>query len=433
MSFKLSKLPKLSKLSLYSSENPSASLTWAYAIALGLIAILTLVSHSTTIYIMKKQKESTEISYHLGRQRTVVQHIPPLVEKFIKHRTEVDRDFLIQALNEVQKSHKYVAYRIRGEFDALASDTLNKIYFGDKFNLNGHLLQFLNKAEQCSEIDLRDNESGQRCEETFLATSDQALKRLRPAYEVAMEGYQTETIHKIEGYHQWQVIATGVILFVLLVEALFIFRPLVKRINTYHRLLRRQALEDPLTGLRNRRAFTKSGTSEIRQAERAHENVGVALMDLDKFKNVNDTYGHDVGDAVLKHFSALLKKHLRQGDIVGRIGGEEFAVVLARPIDEDQAVSVLDRFRAIVENMPCEYNLPEGGQGLLSYTVSIGVVVLVPSGESISELLRQADEALYEAKETGRNQVALSTTKSRAHAERVGDVAPQVIAEEPQV
>jgi diguanylate cyclase (GGDEF)-like protein len=246
------------------------------------------------------------------------------------------------------------------------------------------------------------------CEITVDLLSAGLSSDLSTGFDVALESYRTETVQKIKKHHLIQVYGTIIILLVLLLEAILIFRPLIARIKIYHRLLLKQALEDPLTKLKNRRAFTKSAESELRQSQRNKTPVSIALMDLDKFKLVNDTYGHDVGDTVLKHFSGMLKEHLRGGDIIGRVGGEEFAVVLVRSTDGPEAFKVLDRMRELVANTPCPYTDKSGKLCYLNYSVSIGVVALVPDDQKIEELLIISDEMLYKAKDTGRNKVVLA-------------------------
>jgi diguanylate cyclase (GGDEF)-like protein len=389
--------------SLYNVKNPANALSWAYIVAFSVIALFTLAGHGTTYYIMKKQTESTEVTYHISRLRGLVQRIPYHISNYQQHVSEVDRMLLLQAIKEVETSHDFLTEKV-GKKKTISA-RLSEIYFRSRFEINANMALFLEKISLCSNEDHQYGKPAEVCEVVSKNLSAGLLSALTGGFDVALEGYREETVRKIDGYHRLQVMGTFIILLVLLLEAILIFRPLIHKISVYHRLLLKQALEDPLTKLRNRRAFVKSATGELRQAARDKESVSVVLMDLDKFKLVNDNYGHDVGDSVLKHFSKMLRKHLRGGDISGRIGGEEFAVVLPRETHAELAFQVLDRMRELVASTPCPYNDKSGRLCSLNYSVSIGVVSLVPEKETIEELLVRADEMLYKAKETGRNKV----------------------------
>jgi diguanylate cyclase (GGDEF)-like protein len=123
------------------------------------------------------------------------------------------------------------------------------------------------------------------------------------------------------------------------------------------------------------------------------------MMDIDHFKRVNDTHGHDVGDEVLRELATTSLKALREADILGRLGGEEFAVLLPET-EAAAAMDVAERLRRAVENSPIETN-----GGALAITVSIGAACMDTTTGSVEELLKRADVALYEAKQTGRNKV----------------------------
>jgi len=392
--------------SLYNVKNPANALTVAYVFAFVLIALFTLAGHGTTYYIMKKQTESTEVTYHISRLRGLVQRIPYHVNNYQAHATEVDQMLLQQAIKEVQSSHSFLTERIGLEHTI--SKRLSEIYFRSRFDLNANMLAFIDKVSLCGEEGYEFGDPDKICGAVSTTIHAGLLNALTSGFDVALEGYREETIRKIDEYHRLQVMGTIIIIVVLLLEAVLIFRPLIYKIKMYHRLLLKQALEDPLTKLRNRRAFTQSATGELKRAGRDNTPVAVVLMDLDKFKLVNDTYGHDVGDTVLKHFSKMLRKHLRSGDIIGRIGGEEFAVVLTRSTDGEKAFKILDRMRSIVADTPCGYQDKNGEHCTLHYSVSIGVVSLIPKDETIESLLMRADEMLYKAKDTGRNKVVVA-------------------------
>lgn len=159
---------------------------------------------------------------------------------------------------------------------------------------------------------------------------------------------------------------------------------------------------DPLTQVVNRRALTMQLTSELDRARRYQSVLSLLMLDLDHFKTVNDTYGHLIGDDVLREVAGLLQTAIRSVDVVARYGGEEFVIVLPEtPLAG--AVTFAERIRAQIEHHPfCET------QGPLSITASVGVAVYPADGvESVEDLFARADDALYRAKAEGRNAVAV--------------------------
>ncbi|TML23303.1 MAG: GGDEF domain-containing protein [Actinobacteria bacterium] len=166
-----------------------------------------------------------------------------------------------------------------------------------------------------------------------------------------------------------------------------------------HHLVQRQATTDDLTGLVNRRRFIEALESEIVRANAFHSPLSVVLGDLDHFKLVNDRFGHQTGDEVLRRFADIVREHLRDVDVPGRIGGEEFAILLPET-DAAGAVAVAERVRRSLRALR---PTPERSGAV---TASFGVAQLTP-GETGDELLRRADVALYRAKSEGRNTVTV--------------------------
>ena len=167
----------------------------------------------------------------------------------------------------------------------------------------------------------------------------------------------------------------------------------------------RLATTDPLTGLSNYRHFHELLNLEVQRARRMEYAVGLLIMDLDHFKLVNDRHGHPAGDEALRQVAALFRKRLRRTDIVGRIGGEEFAAILPGDGPEEVAV-VAEKLRKAVEELPPV----AGGMGdqRTAITLSVGGASLGPEGLDAQVLIGCADRALYEAKRNGRNQVRLT-------------------------
>ncbi|HTY04564.1 MAG TPA: sensor domain-containing diguanylate cyclase [Rhodocyclaceae bacterium] len=167
--------------------------------------------------------------------------------------------------------------------------------------------------------------------------------------------------------------------------------------------LERQAHTDSLTGLLNRRHFLTLAEKELSRAERYGGPVAVLMMDIDHFKKINDTYGHQIGDEVLQRLAERCRLELRDIDAIGRMGGEEFAVLLPQT-EADVALEVAERLRQVIAEtaVPLDRGLP------LHFTVSIGVAATRGAVPNIDTLLSQADDALYEAKDAGRNRIAVA-------------------------
>jgi diguanylate cyclase (GGDEF)-like protein len=170
-----------------------------------------------------------------------------------------------------------------------------------------------------------------------------------------------------------------------------------------HRLVERQAMVDSLTGLANRRSLEESLRSELARAARFADSVCVVLADLDDFKQVNDRYGHAAGDEVLKAFAGALRKTVRESDVAGRWGGEEFALVLPGT-DAVGGARLAERARAAIEAR--QVKMPNGD--LCSVTASFGVAAY-PESRELREILEAADSALYGAKGAGKNRVVIAS------------------------
>ncbi|WP_432735365.1 diguanylate cyclase [Maridesulfovibrio sp. FT414] len=162
--------------------------------------------------------------------------------------------------------------------------------------------------------------------------------------------------------------------------------------------LRKLAETDELTGLRNRRSFMTAAGVEFERFSRYSSPLSLIMVDIDYFKQVNDTYGHAVGDTVLKEFAAICREQFRGVDVVGRIGGEEFAILLPSTGIED-ALMVAERLRRA-----CRRAMIYAGTERLQISASFGVSCAVTDSD-VKSLIRRADEALYRAKRNGRDRV----------------------------
>jgi diguanylate cyclase (GGDEF)-like protein len=166
--------------------------------------------------------------------------------------------------------------------------------------------------------------------------------------------------------------------------------------------LREQAMTDALTGVTNRRSFYEAINSELARVLRFDSSASLLMLDLDHFKQVNDRFGHAGGDEVLRHFCHLAQQRLRSSDLLGRLGGEEFAILLPGT-DLAGAARFAEELCSLVAATPGRC-----GKQIIPFTVSIGVTSLRPGDENCDASFARADQALYRAKEHGRNRVEVA-------------------------
>lgn len=229
------------------------------------------------------------------------------------------------------------------------------------------------------------------------------------------------------------VIVSTVLMFVVGLFLLTVFWRAMRRYQrqidkaTQTELLRmgQAALSDPLTGLPNHRTMMDQIDSEISQCQRTQQACAIVFVDLDHFKHINDTWGHRAGDTVLREVSRRLQKYIRQGDSVGRYGGEEF-VMLLTSTDLQAARQIAERLRVALASEPCILEPEENTQAgsVISLTASIGVAVYKEHGTTREALIEAADRAMYYAKQMGRDQVCLAGEETA--------LTPQVLASMPK-
>lgn len=181
----------------------------------------------------------------------------------------------------------------------------------------------------------------------------------------------------------------------------------IRELEQSRLFLREQANTDPLTQLANRRHFFQIATSSLAQMQRQGEHFSVIMLDIDHFKRINDTYGHQAGDYVLVELTKVLTRMVREGDIIGRMGGEEF--VVASPYTNRLAAIVLsERLRKSVESSGFYF-----GNNSIPVTVSLGVASKTSGIDDMDSLIAVADSRLYLAKQKGRNRICASDKAGR--------------------
>jgi len=368
-------------------------LTYAYIAGLALIAILSGAVHVLLNNVIVAQGDSATVINVAGRQRMLSQRIG-LLATDLHAGDATARQPLLDAVTLMERSEKALMQGgdlgIRHEL----SPPAHRFYLEGATPLDFAVRQFVLDARRFAQP-----LPGDDVEAAYRRLQAAARTTLLPNLNQAVSIFENEANRRIEWLRTAQKVVLITLLITLSLEAIFIFRPLVDRVRRYAASLYELATRDSLTGLANRRHFMDVGNRELVLASRSGRPLSVAMLDLDHFKSVNDTYGHAVGDLVLKRFASLALATLRSSDIVGRIGGEEFALIL-REMSPFDASAVAEKLRAAAA--------ADRSEGLPVFTVSIGISVANANDRSLDDVLRRADKALYAAKVEGRNRVVVA-------------------------
>ncbi len=368
-------------------------LTYAYVAGLALIAILSGAVHVLLNNVIVAQGDSATVINVAGRQRMLSQRVGLLATDL--HAGDASaRQPLLDAVSLMERSEKALTEGGDLGIRQTLSPAAHRFYREGAAPLDPAVRQFVQDARQFAEP-----APGDDVEAAYRRLQNAARATLLPDLNKAVSIFEDEANRRIEWLRTAQRVVLITLLITLTLEAIFIFRPLVNRVRRYAANLYEMATRDSLTGLANRRQFMDVGNRELQLSRRSGRPMCVVMLDLDHFKSVNDTYGHAIGDLVLKRFASIALGTLRGSDIIGRIGGEEFALIL-REMAASAAAGVAEKLRAAVAN--------DRTDGLPAFTVSIGVAVIGAQDKSVDDLLRRADKALYQAKAEGRNRVVIA-------------------------
>jgi diguanylate cyclase (GGDEF)-like protein len=366
-------------------------LTAAYVAGLTLIAVLSGTVHVLLDRVIVQQRDAGTVINVAGRQRMLSQRIALLASDVHAGDTKA-RQPLVDATALMERSENAL---VRGGDLGIVqplSPAAQRYYFEGLAPLDPAVRAFLGAAHRfVAPV------NGDDAEDAYRAMATDARTFLLPALDRAVSIFEGEANSRIDWLRTAQTVLLAVLLITLVLEALLIFRPLVLKVKRYSADLYELATRDGLTGLTNRRHFMESAARDFLLARRSPRRLSALILDIDHFKQINDTHGHAVGDKVLRHFAAIATGTLRRSDVLGRIGGEEFALVL-NEIELSAAMTVAEKLRQTIAD--------DRTEGLPAFTISVGVGLLERDDKDIDDVFRRADLALYTAKRGGRNRVA---------------------------
>ncbi len=368
-------------------------LTAYYASALlvvGLVAFTSLMVQGRSIENGRGMAAVINLS---GRQRMLSQRIAGLALQY-RAGDLTARDGLVKATDEIERAHEQLskAY-IADNGSGSAAENLHRLYFVGPHSLDREMRAYILDARLVSALLPGDPTVPALLSEL----SAEARSPLLSGLDEVVHIHQDDAERALERLRGLQWVLLGLMLATLTLEALLIFRPLVRRIVNLSTRLQQQATLDQLTGVANRRGFAERAAAEVSRFQRYGRPISVIVADLDHFKRVNDTFGHEAGDLVLKEVGRALRSQVRLLDCVGRLGGEEFAVLLPETGMED-SVELAERLRLSIADLSVEYRSHR-----IRVTASFGVAMLRPDSSGFDPVLNVADTLLYLAKKCGRN------------------------------
>ncbi|MGS2719289.1 GGDEF domain-containing protein [Paraglaciecola aestuariivivens] len=385
-------------------SDPTKRMTSTYIVSLGVIAFLSIVVHFMLDRIIEEQGDSAVVISISGEQRLLSQRISLLTLDYLASGDLTTKQMAQDALVLMKKNHELLLKEhhqaSQNNVSSPLSAQMNSLYFDNEKGLSPQIEQFTFLINQALRQD--PSQFAQMPMPSEFRFWHQAKHDLYSTLDKIVKQYELEGLQKVKDLKSAQRLVLLIIILTLLIEALFIFRPMVNRVAKFAERLQKEANHDHLTGLLNRRSFSIFVNKSWALSKRYGHQMSIITYDIDNFKLVNDDYGHDVGDKALRHVSQLIQENTRESDCVARLGGEEFVVMLPQTNKHD-AKSLADKIRLLIEKSPLDLEA-----GTLALTVSAGISEFVKTDDSIDDILKRSDQALYSAKKQGRNKVSLA-------------------------
>jgi len=374
--------------------------TLVYVAALSLIALLSVGTHLIADTIIHREEETAKVVNVSGRQRMLSQRIAELSLELSLPGEATARSELLERLRAATQlmadshqalTHGSAAFGISAEH----SPAVHDIYYGDVYHLDQQVESYLAMATAYLNLPQGARAGGPELQGLLAAAHQPILAAL----DAAVKQYERDSEESIHRLRRVMLAMMLAMLSALAAEAFFIFRPLFARLRKSQHNLLEAARTDPLTGCMNRRHILEVAGREFARTRRYRSPLTVLMLDIDRFKAINDTWGHAAGDEAIMSFTREILAGIRSCDMFGRVGGEEFVVILPETALE-QGVAVAEKLRSRIAAQPVVHAGKE-----FSMTVSIGAAAARPEDTAFFETMGRADRRLYEAKAAGRNRV----------------------------
>jgi len=425
------------------------SMTIRYVIAITLIAVFSVAAYLSMNFVIKGMDNNAYLVNVSGKQRLLSQYIAlDAYRVYSANQTQLYDSELESVKKRLERNLDEMAHansmlssgRLPDGSKVALSPSIRDIYF-DELNLKYRVQQYLALVRLITVLNVDEQK------EIIITDIELRSEGILNDLDKVVQLLQQQGEQRLQSIKDTKLVILILTLVVLLLEVLFIFRPMVKRIvklsqvkahvmeslerkvatRTLHlekvnKKLNELAHHDALTGLRNRLNFEANIEEVIEASEKHHTEYAVLMFDIDWFKTINDQYGHDVGDSILKTTGQILSSSVREGDHVYRAGGEEFVILLNR-LTYEQAVQKAESIRqsfaahVFLANGVKIYKTLSGG---LYHSSQLKIA-------SVKELLKLTDTALYSAKHAGRNKIVVANAEMLSKSNFIKSTKVQAI------
>jgi len=372
-----------------------------YLTTFAFIAILITASIIIIDYIASEESHMVEVNDIGGRQRMLSERTVHLLLEYAAEHDAGARKQIVELIQlSLQKFDQAHNLLIRGRLSdgeiVIFSDSIDDIFFDEPEYLDEKARIFIYNTREVLDREW----SPELISSYYLKQLREATKQdLHSSLEILATQYTMNTKSRITRLRIIVAILLGGIVVVLCGVGLMVFNPMFKRIEMQEQELHKMAFLDPLANCHNRRSFLANANTTFEHSRRYHHSFAILYIDIDRFKDINDNYGHAIGDEAIKDITRICQDNIRDSDILGRIGGDEFGVIL-QECGIEYAIQTAEGLRKCISD-----HIVSNEDGTIRFSISLGAATVIDSDKDVYDVLKRADKNLYKAKRNGRNLV----------------------------
>ncbi len=372
-----------------------------YLTTFAFIAVLITASIIIIDYIAAEEAHMVEVNDIGGRQRMLSERTVHLLLEYAMENDREAREQIVKLMElSLQKFDKAHQQLIRGQLSdgevVIFSDSIDNIFFDEPEYLDLKARIFIYNTREV----LGREWSPDLISSYYLKQLREATKQdLHSSLDALATQYTTNSKSRITRLRVTVAILLGGIVVVLCGVGVLVFNPMFKRIEAQEQALHKLAFIDPLANCHNRRSFLTNANTTFERSRRYKHTFAILFIDIDRFKDINDNYGHAIGDEAIKEMARICLENIRDSDILGRIGGDEFGVIL-QECGLEYAIQTAEKLRKRISD-----HIVSSKSATIKFSISVGAATVEDSDTCVDDTMKRADRNLYKAKRTGRNLV----------------------------